>query len=72
MRPIDPADRLSWAPGDAAQCDLWFPPYKIGLDDSTTALLPLLVMTMTHFRFTLGRMNLPAKLKISYWELGRC
>src|SRR5690349_17791240 len=22
----DPADRLSWDPGDAAQCDLWFPP----------------------------------------------
>ena len=22
----DPADRLVWAPGDAAQCDLWFPP----------------------------------------------
>ena len=25
-RLVDPADRLSWAPGDAAQCDLWFPP----------------------------------------------
>src|SRR5262252_3270750 len=24
-----PADRLSWAPGDAAQCDLWFPPGRI-------------------------------------------
>ena len=22
----DPADRLTWSPGDAAQCDLWFPP----------------------------------------------
>jgi len=22
----DPADRLTWAPGAAAQCDLWFPP----------------------------------------------
>jgi hypothetical protein len=24
-RPIDPCDRILWAPGDAAQCDLWFP-----------------------------------------------
>ena len=22
-RPIDPADRLTWAAGDVAQCDLW-------------------------------------------------
>ena len=27
-RPIDPADRLVWEPGDAAQCDLWFPPQQ--------------------------------------------
>ena len=25
-RPVDPADRLTWEAGDAAQCDLWFPP----------------------------------------------
>jgi transposase len=34
-RPIDPADRLTWSPGDAAQCDLWFPPRKIPLEDGT-------------------------------------
>ena len=28
-RRVDPADRLTWAAGDAAQCDLWFPPKKI-------------------------------------------
>ncbi len=39
-RPIDPADRLLWAAGDAAQCDLWFPPRKILLEDGTRALLP--------------------------------
>lgn len=32
-RPPDPADRIGWAPGDAAQCDLWFPPRKIPLED---------------------------------------
>jgi len=37
----DPADRLSWAAGDAAQCDLWFPPRRIPLEDGTTALLPV-------------------------------
>ena len=28
-RPADPADRLIWLPGDAVQCDLWFPPVRI-------------------------------------------
>ena len=32
-RPVDPSDRLTWLPGDAAQCDLWFPPKKIPLED---------------------------------------
>jgi hypothetical protein len=31
QRRCDPADLLVWAPGDAAQCDLWFPPKKIPL-----------------------------------------
>ena len=36
-RPVDPADRLIWLPGDAAQCDLWFPPKKIPLEDGSKA-----------------------------------
>jgi DNA replication protein DnaC len=40
-RPVDPCDRLTWLPGDAAQCDLWFPPRRIPLEDGTTALLPV-------------------------------
>ena len=31
--------------GDAAQCDLWFPPRQIPLEDGTARLLPVLVMT---------------------------
>ena len=31
-RRVDPADRLIWLPGEAAQCDLWFPPKKIPLE----------------------------------------
>ena len=55
-RPVDPSDRLIWVPGDAAQCDLWFPPKKIPLEDGTTTLLPVLVITAAHSRFILGRM----------------
>lgn len=25
---IDPADRVEYPPGEVAQCDLWFPPYR--------------------------------------------
>jgi transposase len=68
----DPADRLVWAPGDAAQCDLWFPPQRIPLEDGTAALLPVLVMTAAHSRFTGGEM-LPTRqtpdLLLGMWSL---
>jgi hypothetical protein len=54
--PIDPADRLTWSPGDAAQCDLWFPPAKIPLEDGSTRLLPVLVVTAAHSRYMLATM----------------
>ncbi|CUR60430.1 Integrase catalytic region [metagenome] len=71
-RPIDPADRLTWAPGDAAQCDLWFPPRKIPLEDGTTKLLPVLVITAAHSRFVIGQMIPTRKtedLLMGSWEL---
>ena len=46
--PVDPSDRLTWLPGDAAQCDLWFPPRKIPLEDGTKTLLPVMVITAAH------------------------
>ena len=55
-RPVDPSDRLTWLPGDAAQCDLWFPPRKILLEDGSLTLLPVMVVTAAHSRFMLGRM----------------
>ena len=55
-RPVDPSDRLTWLPGDAAQCDLWFPPKKIPLEDGTKVLLPVMVITAAHSRFMVGRM----------------
>lgn len=71
-RPVDPADRLTWLAGDAAQCDLWFPPKRIPLEDSSTALLPVLVITCAHSRFMLARMiptRHTADLLLGMWEL---
>jgi transposase len=72
QRRPDPADRLVWAPGDAAQCDLWFPPKRIPLDDGTSALLPVLVIVVAYSRFITGRM-LPTRrtedLLLGSWEL---
>ena len=74
VRPPDPADRLVWEPGDAAQCDLWFPPRKIPLEDGTSRLLPVLVITAAHSRFMTGRMIPTRKtedLLLGTWELLR-
>jgi len=71
-RRIDPADRITWAVGDAAQCDLWFPPRRIPLEDGTTKLLPVLVITAAHSRFMAGRMIPTRKtedLLLGSWEL---
>jgi transposase len=71
-RPVDPCDRLTWLPGDAAQCDLWFPPKRIPLEDGTTALLPVLVITCAYSRFTLARV-IPTRhtqdLLLGMWQL---
>lgn len=71
-RPVDPADRLTWAPGDAAQCDLWFPPRKIPPEDGKSVLLPVLVIVAAHSRFITARM-LPTRrtedLLLGSWEL---
>jgi transposase len=70
--PVDPCDRLTWLPGDAAQCDLWFPPYRIPLEDGTEALLPVLVITSAHSRFMFAVM-IPTRtttdLLLGMWEL---
>jgi transposase len=73
-RPIDPADRIVWAPGDAAQCDLWFPPRKIPLEDGSVKLLPVLVITAAYSRFVTARMIPTRKtedLLLGSWELIR-
>jgi len=72
QRPVDPADRINWLVGDAAQCDLWFPPKKIPLEDGSRTLLPVMVITAAHSRFMVGRM-IPTRhtedLVLAMWEL---
>lgn len=71
-RAVDPSDRLRWLPGDAAQCDLWFPRRKIPLEDGSRTLLPVLVITAAHSRFMLGRMiptRTTADLLLGMWLL---
>jgi hypothetical protein len=71
-RPVDPSDRLTWLPGDAAQCDLWFPPKKLPLEDGSKTLLPVMVITAAHSRFMVGQM-IPTRhtqdLLLGMWEL---
>jgi len=71
-RRVDPADRLAWEPGDVIQCDLWFPPYKVPLEDGTRVLLPVLVMVAAFSRFTMALM-LPSRktedLLLGMWTL---
>jgi hypothetical protein len=70
----DPADGLTWAPGDAAQCDLWFPPTKIPLEDGTRVSPPVLVMVAAHSRFVTAVMIPTRKgedLLLGSWELIR-
>ncbi|PFG17778.1 transposase [Propionicimonas paludicola] len=71
-RRVDPADRLTWEAGDAAQCDLWFPPKRILLENGASMLLPVLVMTLAYSRFVLATM-IPTKttedLLLGMWQL---
>ena len=54
LRPIysprDPASRTSYAPGELAQCDLWFPPVDIPVGHGQAARLPVLTMVSGYSR----------------------
>jgi len=49
---VDPADRISYAPGEVAQCDLWFPPLPVPVGAGQARVLPVLAMTCGHSRIT--------------------
>lgn len=53
---VDPTDRVVYAPGEVAQCDLWFPPQLIPVGGGQARILPVLAMTCGYSRFTGGAM----------------
>jgi len=69
---IDPADRLVHEPGQATQCDLWFPETGIPVGHGQSAILPVLVMTATYSRF-ISAVMLPSRqagdLLAGMWQL---
>jgi transposase len=70
--PADPADRISYAPGDHAQCDLWFPEVRIPVGAGKARGLPVLVMVSSHSRFIMARMipsRMTGDLLAGMWEL---
>lgn len=49
---VDPADRIEYAPGAVAQCDLWFPPVPVPVGAGQTRVLPVLAITCGYSRVT--------------------
>jgi transposase len=70
--PVDPADRLRFEPGDAAQCDLWFPEglsFPVGRRREG---FPVLVMVSCHSRHITAVMiptRTTADLLAGTWQL---
>jgi transposase len=62
--PPDPCDRVEYAPGQVAQCDLWFPPRPVPVGASGQAgrerVLPVLAMTCGYSRVT-GAVMIPSR-----------
>ena len=55
--PVDPAGRTSYVAGDAAQCDLWFPPVSVPVGFGqvrTPTQLPVLTMVTGYYRWLSG------------------
>ncbi|GII97617.1 transposase [Sinosporangium siamense] len=53
---IDPVDRVTYEPGQIAQCDLWFPDTPVPVAVGQRRVLPVLVMTLGFSRFMTARM----------------
>lgn len=70
--PADPADRISYEPGDQAQCDLWFPEVRIPVGSGKPRVLPVMVMVSSRSRFIMAQMT-PSRMTVDLlagmWEL---
>jgi transposase len=53
---IDPVDRVTYEPGEIAQCDLWFPETKVRVAAGQERVLPVLVMSLGFSRFMTATM----------------
>ena len=51
--PPDPASRTSYAAGEIAQCDFWFPPIRVGQTRAANQL-PVLTMITGYARWASG------------------
>jgi len=77
--PPDPADRLEHAPGEVAQCDLWFPAVRVPVGGQATRVLAVLAMTCGYSRLT-GAVAVPSRkagdILAGVWQIvagwGRC
>jgi transposase len=71
-RPVDPASRTVYEPGELAQCDLWFPPVDVPLGFGQVGRPPVLVMVAGYSRWIAARM-LPSRsaadLIAGHWRL---
>jgi transposase len=70
--PADPADRISYEPGDQIQCDLVFPETRIPCGAGSARVFPVLVMVCSHSRFIMARMipsRMTGDLLAGMWEL---
>jgi len=57
---IDPVDRVTYQPGQLAQCDLWFPEPRIPVGAGQLRMLPVLVMNLAFSRF-MAAMMIPSR-----------
>lgn len=70
--PVDPASRITYQPGELAQCDLWFPPVEIPLGFGQVSRPPVLVLVSGYSRVITAWM-LPSRqspdLLAGHWAL---
>lgn len=70
--PTDPASRTTYAPGELAQCDLWFPPVDIPVGFGQVARPPVLTMLSGYSRRP-GAVMIPTRqaedLIAGHWDV---
>jgi hypothetical protein len=69
---VDPADWLLFKPGEAAQCDLWFPETRVPVGHGQERMLPVLAMAACFSR-VIDAVMLPSRqagdLLAGMWEI---